>query len=455
MKNTFIWISTTILLYILLATAVMFSREATLQGVRAVDFKIYIEAISKFDRQNLEEKFKDIANILTANNRKIVYFPLSFLDERECFNNGLKTSFICNKYTNSNEIITKIKSLEPRYLNDKTAIYNIDDNDYIYYKFTDDTVLIGETGDQLDSGSIRPLYTFMKNKWVDYFLSWEGQSNRQDGFTKTWEKTEGIFLIISLVSSFLYILNKIQLKKYHLQYLASKEKEKELKNTLNNLSTKYNNIKNERYDNDEKIKELEIELNSLESKSETDKKKLQNTISELKSTQDELNRLIEDEEDLIEKLEDEGIKLRKTLNNQMSKLDKYEQEKYKNDTFDKLEKLVLLWRHDLTWQERKETESLVALKNSHLPFTITQAFIAFEDLVEKILIDNNKQLGNDLDSNIKRICNFDLIAYKNHRHYDSVRKARNKWFHKGIHPGIETINFLIEILEEANADIFI
>lgn len=461
MKKNLFWILTTFILYILLATVTMYSRESTLNGVRILDFKILIETIKNLDEKNLDKKFEDIANILTFGDGQQVLFPLALLGENSCVDNSSQVGLICGKYSNANELNSKIEeiknTIKPRIYNDRN-IYNIEGNDYVYEIFSDGKILIGKTGAYLGNGNIVPMYNFFKNKWINYFLSWNGDINEYDGFKLTWKKTNGMFIIIFLVSFLLWILHKIQFKKYNLQYQTLKKQEIELNDNLNALDDKYNDLKLERYESEQVLIKLELELSNMESKSAEEIEALNNTIAQQKHEHDELDKLVEDEEDYIEKLERERIELHKTINMQLSKLEEDVQKEQNKLTFERLSKLELLWRYDPTWKERKEIESSASLKATHLPFTITLAFIAFENLVSKLAEPYNKNLEKrdiSLDVNIKLIFENERLPLKYNNDFHDTKRARNRWFHAGVYPQNSIINFLVPTLDEVEADVFI
>jgi hypothetical protein len=39
--------------------------------------------------------------------------------------------------------------------------------------------------------------------------------------------------------------------------------------------------------------------------------------------------------------------------------------------------------------------------------------------------------------------------------FHDIRRAWNQWFHAGIYPQIDTINILIDMLQDADAEVFI
>jgi len=448
------WFFWTGVIYLVLATAVMYSRQYTLDGVRSLDLKIYAKALKAVDYYDVEHNFLELSNILTFKNKKEVLFPLILLTEDGCINNGSTEHEICKKFKNSVNFLNKIENY-PFRISKKSKVYTIDNKKYIYEKLYNNTVLVGQLGEYFSSNSIEALWTFMIDKWVHYMIPGMDQEYKYDGITKTWEKTRAIFYIVIFISILLFILQYRQWKVYYSTYQRYKRKEDALNNKLDKLEEKYNKIKDEKYNNSEKIEELTLKLSSLSSGLDAKKEEYKKKIEKLKQENIKLNDWLIKEREELSKLEQKSAMIRKQRQSSAKKLDCSIQNEYHEETFKKLDKLVLLWRHEPSWKERKEIESLVSLKNTHLPFTITQAFIAFEDMVISILKKNNITLGDNLDSHIRRICNYDLIPYKYQEKYQKIRRARNKWFHNGIYPNTEIIDFLIEVLEEHDAKVFI
>jgi len=449
-----IWFFWTCVIYIILATAVMYSRQYTLDGVRSLDLKIFAKALKTVDYYDIENNFLELSNILTFNNKKEVLFPLILLTKNECINNGITKHQICNTFKNSTYFsnnINKYSFKTAKY----TKVYTINNKNYIYKNINIDYILIGQLGEYFASNSLESLWIFMIDKWVYYMVPGMDEDNKYDGVDKTWEKTRAIFYIVIITSILLFLIQYKQWKNYYSAYQRYKRKEDILNKKLDKLEEKYNKIKDERYNNSEKIDELNLKLVNLSSGLKSKREEYQKEISQLKNKNTQLNIKLDKERDELAKIEREGALIRQQRQSSAKKLDCTMQNEYHEETFKKLDQLVLLWRHDPSWSERKQIESLVSLKNTHLPFTITQAFIAFEGMVIDILKNKNITLGDNLDSNIRRICNYDLIPYKHQYKYQNIRRSRNKWFHSGIYPNTETIDFLIEVVEEYDAKVFI
>ncbi len=217
-------------------------------------------------------------------------------------------------------------------------------------------------------------------------------------------------------------------------------------------------MKRKKYENEIMLEDSQVKLKNMYFKSDIEKKELLKKIDDLTMGQKELEQLFKEDEDLIEILERERIELRKTLHLKLKKLELYEQNKNNDLIYERLEKLEKLWRHEPSWIERKDIESLVALKDAHLPFTITQGFIAFDKLVLKLVKQYNPEIiesQTNLMNNINIIFKNGFLPLKYEQNFHDIRKARNEWFHAGIYPKLETIDFLVTTLEDTDADVFI
>jgi len=247
-------------------------------------------------------------------------------------------------------------------------------------------------------------------------------------------------------------------RKFSIEYKKYQNKEVLLREQLNIVDTKYNNIKRKRYENEKLLIEYELKLQEIKVKSSEEKNDLKKMIAELKEEKEKLDTLFKKDEIKIEQLEKESLNTRKEMNNKLKKLDDNEQKKQNEQTYKKLESLNQLWRHDPSWEDRKNIESLVALKKANLPFTITQGFIAFDKLILNLVKQNNPyfiESQTNLNSNINIIFANELLPKKYKTKFHNIRKARNEWFHAGIYPSIETTDFLIHILNDIDAEVFI
>ena len=139
------------------------------------------------------------------------------------------------------------------------------------------------------------------------------------------------------------------------------------------------------------------------------------------------------------------------------KLESYEKDNEYRDIQRVSSNLELLWRYEPTWNERRNIEQQVSMKEANLPFTLTQGFIAFERFVtneaEKLNYDSS--INNDMFEKIDFISKKRQLDEKLKKDLHSIRRARNKWFHHGVYPSKYTLETLIELLESIDADIYL
>ena len=461
MKHNIKWLVSTVLVYVLLATAVMYSRQITLEGVRGFDFEIFYKTIQKLDQNRIYIDFKHIIDTLTIESGKTIFFSVALLEENSCLENGERNDKICSQYKNINEFNKHIKNVKPRKYY-SVNIYDLNDGKSYLYRSLNlggkEVYLIGEAGRYLGKSNFRAFNSFMFYDWPRYFLSLSTEKGKYGAIKKTWTKTKEIFYLVVTISLILWLLNWFQVKKFRQEYLKSKIKEDQLNSKLNLLDQTYNSLKNERYEKEELIKNLELEMLDMTNKSGEEKSKLREALKIYKDKYKELDQLLVEEEEYIEQLEREKIELNKVLQLQLSKLDKDEQKDKCKFNYEKLAQLELLWRHEPKWIERKNIESLVSLRETHLPFTITQAFIAFENVVSKLTDPYKNEFEGkyfDLNEKIQWIFRNELLPSKYEDDFHDARKARNRWFHSAIYPNMEVITFLIKTLDDVDAEVFI
>lgn len=437
-KENIIWLFLTIFIAFTVSVIQMYSRDITLDKVHRTEFTL----LYKFFNENNNLNKNKLATILKplSTKRGYAHFQVAIISKDICYENTqhyYNRPLLCETFKN-------IKVLEPfintQEFKSSSVVKDLSES-YLIKRFDKNKeYLIAKTNFYSKNNELSHFFYFLKNRYY--------QTN---GINKIFEKGKFLFFIIFSVSLTLWLLNRLKYKKHYSQYKHYQENEYELQQKLLLLDTKYNETKRKRYENEELLEELG-------SKSEKEKENLKSTIKELKTSKDKLDKLFKKDESLIETLETESSNLRKKINMQLKKLDYYKQNEQNKQIFEKLERLNQLWRHDPTWEDRKNIESLVALKKSNLPFTITQGFIAFDKLVLNLVKQYDPYLiesQTNLNSNINMIFDNRLLPIKYKNNFHNVRKARNEWFHAGIYPSIETTNFLIKVLNDIDAEVFI
>ena len=135
LKLILLWLLGTLIIYILIATSIMFSRITTLEGVKIFDFKIYVKLIEEIGTDKIDTLI-NVSNSLTYNSRN--YYPIAVITKEKCLENGLGNSNICTNFNS-------ISSLE-KFLSNFTPIdKNGDTKSYKAYYYP------GKNADQQDS----------------------------------------------------------------------------------------------------------------------------------------------------------------------------------------------------------------------------------------------------------------------------------------------------------------
>lgn len=452
-KLLLVWVTITLLLYILLATAVMFSRQITLDGVRAFDFDLVVNSLTAFDEKTIDKDFKNLTDALTIDKGKTIFFPLALLYKNKCIENGNRTDSICSKYPNIDSFKTITKNIEPVKGFNKLR-YHFNNGDTFFYKKFDDYVLIGQAGKYKYVNNMQALYIFIKDEWSRYFIYWDGEAGKYGNIRKTWEKTSGIFLIVISISILLLLMQswyfKIQAKVYE-----------KLKKENEHLSQEWDNLNNEYQQTVETLKNKENDLY----KKEKHLKALgaeDNEIEKLTSLKEEIEKLKFDKNlklKAIKKLEKKEISIEKNSALQLKKLNSEQKNEINSNLANELVNIKQLWRRDTDWGERKQIEKKITKEISgnpglNIPFTATQAFIAFEENIVREQVKKLSSFDKDdtLGQNVHRLIENKLIPVGQEKKYWSIVSARNDWFHYGRLPSTSIMYHLLGILHDNKSE---
>jgi hypothetical protein len=164
----------------------------------------------------------------------------------------------------------------------------------------------------------------------------------------------------------------------------------------------------------------------------------------------EISNKLKLQKQTLKKVEQEEFDLnivkREKIENLNCGIAKVEYEK----TLQELNRIQQLWKHDPSWQDRKEIETKISDEETRLPFTITQGFVAFEDKIVELAFKYDAYSARqkqELQNFISIVCREK--PYKTQRgSFNKIRTARNAWFHRAEYPDITIINDLIDFLEE-------
>lgn len=422
----------------------MFSRQTTLEGVRAFDFDIFYKTILKLNKENLVDDFKFITDTLTIKNGKIVFFPVAIFKNNLCVENGARTDLICSKFNDKKQFESNIEKLEPTdYYGSK--IYDFDDGEsYLYKRINEDVILVGNSGKYLAKDGLASLYIFIKEDWTRYFIMTSAPEGKYGAIPKTWEKTQGIFYITIITSILLYIFQFLYFrsKEQALQKLKKQSLESDKK--LYHLNAEFTHLVQQKLEVENNILKLNRENDDLSKESDIFKEKEAYYIE----TEYELNQLLDKKKKEIiseEHLDDDIVG---QIKKKSEKIDIVNMTKEIEILIDKLHNIRKLWQRELTWAERKTLESKITGFPENIPFTLSQSFILFEkEIVLKMAKSCHGYSDNmGLYEMIKLISDSkdfnNEIEHKLHK----IRKARNKWSHAGLLPDNDVIDDLLSIL---------
>lgn len=438
-KLVLFWLLSTFVIYILIATSIMFSRITTLEGVKIFDFKIYVKLIEEIGTDKIDTLI-NVSNVLAPNYKKDGkqishnYYPIAVVTNQKCMENGLGNSNICTNFNSVDSLesyLNKFKIID--YAGEK--LFVIDENrTFIHKKLNNDVHLIALTGKYL--GEDITFFKFIVNDWFNYFLKYDSGISGLDGFKKTWQKTQESFYIIFTISIlFLIIVVLLQLK--------NKEKFNLLKEKLNSETRKIEKL-NEEYD------ELNYEKQLLEEeKNMKNEQKLIELNNEIEKLQKEIIKSSENEDKIFDKLKKQSNYLPDDLKSQeLVRI------------ISEIQTIKQLWTREFKWNNRLNLESNITTEVTNIPFTLTIAFILFENqFIDKYAkkSDYYEIAAINLEKKIDLVCKEYDLSLDVKEKFHEIRKARNKWFHYGKRPDSKIINDLLSVLDQYDikADILI
>lgn len=430
-KLVLFWLLGTFVIYILIATSIMFSRITTLEGVKIFDFKIYVKLIEEIGTDKIETLI-NVSNALLFSSRN--YYPIAAITKEKCIENGSSNSDICINFNSISSLENFLSKFTPITKNEEVLYVVNKDITYIHKKVDDNLHLVGLTGKYI--GEKGTFFKFILNDWVNYFLKYNSGKSGVDGFKKTWQKTEESFYIIFTISIvLLFIVIFFQIK--------NKQKFNILKDKLN-LETKKMEKLNEEYDELNYQKQLLEEEKSIENE-----QKLIELNNEIEKLRKEITESSENEDKIFDKL--------KKQSNYLSD-DSKSQELVR--IINELQTIKQLWTREFKWNNRLNLESNITTEATNIPFTLTIAFILFENqFIEKESRKSKlyERFGKNLESKIDIVCEHHSLDDFDREKFHEIRRARNKWFHYGKRPNSKIIDDLLSVLDQYDikADILI
>jgi hypothetical protein len=429
----------------------MYSRAETLDSVQRTNFRLFYKLLDNYNldkEQNLSNMFSPL---LTK--KKYARFHVALINEHSCdeiTKHYYNQPYLCDIFQDTEKLnkllkkdVNKSKIIEHRsdlFTNSKFEKYQ----SYMFEKLS-----------QSDSWLVAKINFYEKDtRWEQFKYFLFHRYIQANGIGKIIYKGQFLAYTITLFSFILWLLFKLYLNRQNRKYLKSIQEEEELHHRWQELDAELNTIKNEHYEKELEIESLMEKVKEISDGSEDQKIELLEIVNRLELNKKNLEKDLEKNKVFIEEVELEEIRLNKIINNQISKLEDSKKEEANSKIQERTVQLEQLWRYEPSWEDRKVIESLVALKDTHLPFTITQGFIAFDQLVLKLVKNNFKDFdenNTNLYKNINFIFEHKILPEKFKNDIHGIRLARNKWFHAGIYPNIEVIENLISILQNVDA----
>lgn len=436
------------MLIIIVSITQMYSRAETLNTVQQTNFHLFYKLLNENKTYNESNLSNTFSPLLTK--KQYARFHVALVKEANCdeiTRHYYNQPYLCDIFQNSKNLKTLVdidgtmisEERSTKFTNSKFEKYQ----SYMFQKLNNtDTYLIAKTNFYSKDTKWEQFRYFLFNRYI--------QAN---GIKKIFYKGQYLAYTILLFSFILWLILKLYLRRQNKKYLESKKEEILLHDKWKELDSELNILKDEHYEKELEIELLKENLKQISDGSGDQKSELLRTISKLESDKKSLELNLEKNKAFIEEVEIQEIKLNKTINQQILKLEESKKEAANIQIQEKTAHLEQLWRYEPSWEDRKVIESLVALKDTHLPFTITQGFIVFDQLILKLVKSNLADFDEDnsnLFKNINLIFEHEILPEKFKNDVHDIRVARNKWFHAGIYPKIEVIENLISILQNAD-----
>jgi len=460
------WMLITLGIIILINIAYMYSRDKTLSTVEKNDFKVFSKLMYVTTLNT--KKFIEVANALTIhpysskNKARQALFHIAMITSKECVENGKhprNKPFLCTMFPDPNAIENILKKTNTTIKIKKTG-KNVTRVEYStkelgLYDSRYNAYLIQKRKNTHKWIIAKKRYYYGDSAWKNFYFFIAKRYIQTTSFSSKWRYTKHSIYVIVLASFFLWLFFKSRERQNSKRYRELIGETNNIKSKIINKENEYNTLKDKIYTLEEEIRSEELKLTSgyvdrLQSKlalEDIRKKTVRQT--QLYETSIKLKDeiiLLETRSEMLEKLLD---KKRVKLNT-----DRRDAE-YRKLTFES-KAVKQLWRHEPTWSRRRQIETTVSLIENNLPFTLTQAFIAFERHIENEVerLFEGQELEEVLDKTL--IKKIDIISKKkkisrNEQNlYHEIRKARNKWVHSAIYPKKELLEKLLSALEKTD-----
>lgn len=460
-KSYVVWVCTSLLICLLVGIIQMYEREITLDGVRSIDFKIIhrlLDYQSKVDKVGVKA-IEDALNTLTSSSGKVL-FPLAIIGQRGCMENGEGENMrhLCDRYPESVSFEEAIPNTAITAI-DGVRLMKLGEHYYMFQHLkAADAWLLGKAGQYIyaEKDGISRLVFFLGYRLDNYLFE-------ADGLRRMASNSWALWLLILGTSLFLGLSLKAKHFANRHKYLSLQQEKKKIQKQWVLSKEQYTILANQLKEKDQLLAIKEVELNdlydesdSIESESKNSRLEqhhLQAEIAAIRLSIGELGYELKHSEDQVLLLEDKESELHSADDKQQRKLSNKDKDEASSSARSDLERLKKLWRLDQKWSRRQQAEADIAPCDGKTPFTVTQAFIAFENYVEDWVISISPQRADEdhsFYSNIEHLFQRGFITDDDKDFFHGLRMRRNDWFHNGRQPPLGMVNKLLEYLQTKN-----
>ncbi|NRB42221.1 MAG: hypothetical protein HRU20_27755 [Pseudomonadales bacterium] len=461
LKSYALWISVSLLLCLLVGVIQMYEREITLDGVRSIDFKLVhhlLDKQSKADKAGVEA-IESALNTLTRSNGQVL-FPLAVIGKRGCIENGQGPfqRHLCARFPNA-EAFEKAIPAAALTAADGVRLMKLGEQYFMFQQLqASDAWLLGMAGQYVYAGKdgLSRLAFFLRYRIDDGLFDTAGLRRMANNSWALWL----LIISISLAGG---LTLKLKHHAHRRKYLSLKQKQKDIQKSWVASKEQSNALANQLKQKDHLLAVKEIELDdlyeeshSLEQQSKTSQQeqlRLEDEITVIKNSIGELDYELRLSENQVLLLEDREEELQGADDKQQRKLSAQDKNTASVNARRDLERLKKLWRLDQKWSRRQQAEADIAPCDGKTPFTVTQAFIAFENHIEDWVISRNPKRVNEENSfysNIEYLFKQGLISPDDKDLFHGLRIRRNDWFHQGHQPPAAIVTKLLDYLQGKN-----
>ena len=451
-KNFIIWVVGTLVACFVSGSILMYQRDITLDNVRSIDFKL-ISRFVDIDRLDIKEdksSLKAAIDVLTYKNQYVL-FPVAVVQKDSCFENGPEDHInaLCPRFKNTGVVERLVK--------DRVIVkhYGVDlvkdgAKHFMIKKLQNsENWLIGDAGyyAYFSDNQVARFNNFLVNKLATYFTYF--------GIKQMYKKSWGLWVYIIIISILFYTILTLNNRRNKNKYSSLLRDKHNVQVSWVQANESLNIYKSK---NKQKSRELTLKEQQLLALSEDfDKEQyavidLEEKIKVLKSDKEKLMAHVQESKEKVLNLEVKEDKIEdkeREVIQRMSSIDvSMEHKKLKSD----FKRLTKLWRLEPKWSQRISAESNLAPNDGKVPFTLTQAFMSFENHIVELVVegglDESEKRDLSLNYCIGLLMRKGSISEEQKNFFHEIRINRNKWFHDAEAPSEKFIDRFLKWLHE-------